>query len=37
MVIRLDALGDNKMIGSRFLAGAEDVVVVLAFRNREKK
>jgi hypothetical protein len=38
MVIKLDALGDNKIIGSRFLEGALDVVVVDGFpRNRDKK
>src|SRR5271156_4772780 len=36
IVIRLEALGDSRIIGSRFLAGAE-LVTVGAFRSREKK
>ena len=37
MVIRLDALGDNRIIGSRFLVGAVDVTLTGVFRRRPKK
>jgi len=38
MVIKLDALGDSNIIGSRFLEGALDVVIVVGVpRNRDKK
>lgn len=37
-MIKLDALGDNRIIGSRFLVGALDVAIVDGVpRNREKK
>jgi hypothetical protein len=39
MVIKLDALGDKRMIGSRFLAEVFEAVFVMAGvpRNRETK
>ena len=37
MVIKLDALGDNRMMGSRFLAGAVLVTLTGILRRRPKK